>query len=72
MEAVFVSLAFLTAGEEKKTWQTGLCRMQVVIESMDNASISVLVYPTWSNPPLLIGDYGSLDGELHSRRHLSP
>ena len=40
--------------------------MQRLIESMDNASIAVLVYPTWSNPPLLIGDYGSPDGELHS------
>lgn len=29
---------------------------------MNNANLDVVVYPTWSNPPRLIGDYFSADG----------
>ena len=35
---------------------------QRLIESMDNAKVDVLVFPTWSNPARLIGDYYSPDG----------
>ena len=28
--------------------------------------MSVLVFPTWSNLPALVGDYGSPDGKLLS------
>ena len=37
--------------------------MQRLIESMNNQNVDVLVFPTWSNPPRLIGDYYSCDGE---------
>ena len=37
--------------------------LQAMVQSMDNAGIDVMVYPTWSNPPQLVGDYGSPDGE---------
>ena len=30
---------------------------------MNNQNVDVLVFPTWSNPPRLIGDYYSCDGE---------
>ena len=36
--------------------------VQRLIESMDNARVDVLVFPTWSNPARLIGDYYSPDG----------
>ncbi len=29
---------------------------------MDRQDVDVVVYPTWSNPPRLIGDIGSPDG----------
>ena len=35
---------------------------QATVQSMDNAGIDVMVYPTWSNPALLVGNYGSPDG----------
>ena len=37
-------------------------RAQATVQSMDNAGIDVMVFPTWSNPALLVGDYGSPDG----------
>lgn len=37
--------------------------LQAMVESMDSAGIDVMVYPTWSNPAQLVGDYGSPDGE---------
>lgn len=33
---------------------------------MDAAGVSVLVYPTWSNIPELIGDYGTITGRSFS------
>ncbi len=36
--------------------------VQRLIESMNKANVDVVVYPTWSNPPRLIGDYFSADG----------
>ncbi|KAK9904758.1 hypothetical protein WJX75_001986 [Coccomyxa subellipsoidea] len=33
-----------------------------LIESMNNANLDVIVYPTWTNLPRLIGDYFSPDG----------
>ncbi|CAK0787609.1 hypothetical protein CVIRNUC_010831 [Coccomyxa viridis] len=33
-----------------------------LIESMNNQNVDVIVFPTWSNPPRLIGDYYSCDG----------
>lgn len=36
--------------------------VQRLIESMNNANVDVIVFPTWSNPPRLIGDYYSPDG----------
>ena len=30
---------------------------------MNNQNVDVIVFPTWSNPPRLIGDYYSCDGE---------
>ncbi|CAL8464697.1 g4232 [Coccomyxa elongata] len=33
-----------------------------LIESMNKANLDVVAYPTWSNPPRLIGDYFSADG----------
>ena len=36
--------------------------VQRLIESMNKANLDVVVYPTWSNPPRLIGDYFSADG----------
>eukprot|EP00884_Botryococcus_braunii_P006539 jgi/Botrbrau1/15887/Bobra.40_1s0070.1 len=35
-----------------------------LIESMDAAKVDVLVFPTWVNPPRLVGDYISADGNL--------
>lgn len=37
-------------------------RVQRLIESMNNANVDVIVYPTWSDPPRLIGEYHSADG----------
>jgi len=44
-----------------------LVRVQRLIESMNNANVDVIVYPTWSNPPRLIGDYYSADGAKTDR-----
>ena len=38
-------------------------RVQRLIQSMNDANVDAIVYPTWSNPPRLIGDYYSPDGE---------
>ena len=35
---------------------------QRLVESMNNAEVDVVAYPTWSNPPRLIGDTASPDG----------
>lgn len=35
---------------------------QRLVESMDNAEVDVVAFPTWSNPPRLIGDTASPDG----------
>ena len=40
--------------------------VQRLIESMNNQNVDVIVFPTWSNPPRLIGDYYSCDGEHRS------
>ena len=40
-----------------------LVHVQRLIESMNNANVDVIVYPTWSDPPRLIGEYYSADGE---------
>ena len=37
--------------------------VQRLIQSMNDANVDAIVYPTWSNPPRLIGDYYSFDGE---------
>lgn len=34
-----------------------------VLEAMDDAEVDVLVYPTWSNPPRLVGDLDSPHGD---------
>ena len=50
-----------------------LVRVQRLIESMNNANVDVIVYPTWSNPPRLIGDYYSADGaktDCNSSTHM--
>jgi len=36
--------------------------VQRLVQSMDNAEVDVVIYPTWSNPPRLIGDTVSADG----------
>ena len=36
---------------------------RAVLRSMDNANVNALVYPTWSNPPRLIGDLNSPAGD---------
>lgn len=41
-----------------------MCALQRLIESMNNADLDVVVYPTWSNPPRLIGDFFQPDGVL--------
>jgi hypothetical protein len=41
--------------------------LQRLIESMNNANLDVIVYPTWTNLPRLIGDYFSPDGAHSSR-----
>jgi amidase len=38
-----------------------------VIEAMDEAGVDALVYPTWSNPPRLIGDLESPHGDNSQR-----
>lgn len=35
---------------------------QTIISAMDDAQVDALVYPTWSNPPRLIGDMNTPDG----------
>ena len=34
---------------------------------MDGSRLDVLVYPTWNNPPRLIGDLNSPDGNNSNR-----
>ncbi|CAL8462935.1 g2469 [Coccomyxa elongata] len=44
---------------------TDPCRTEFrrrLVESMDNAEVDVVAFPTWSNPPRLIGDTVSPDG----------
>lgn len=41
-----------------------------VIEAMDKANIDAIIYPTWSNPPRLIGDLESPSGD--NSQYLSP
>ena len=36
--------------------------VQRLIESMNNANVDVIVFPTWSDPPRLIGEYYIADG----------
>jgi Asp-tRNA(Asn)/Glu-tRNA(Gln) amidotransferase A subunit family amidase len=36
---------------------------EAVVGAMDEAGVDALVYPTWSNPPRLIGDMGSPHGD---------
>ena len=43
--------------------------LQRLVESMNSANVDVLVFPTWSNPPHLIGDFYSPDG---ARARLGP
>ena len=38
------------------------CYVQRLIESMDDAGVDVIVYPTWSNVARLVGDYITPDG----------
>lgn len=41
------------------------CRLELrkrLIESMDAVGLDVLTFPTWVNPPRLVGDYASPDG----------
>ena len=40
-----------------------LVHVQRLIESMNNANVDAIVYPTWSDPPRLIGDYYNADGK---------
>lgn len=40
----------------------GVGSLQRLVQSMDNAEVDVVIYPTWSNPPRLIGDTVSADG----------
>jgi hypothetical protein len=44
---------------------------QRLIESMNNANVDVLVFPTWSNPPHLIGDFYTPDGAQRLTWHSS-
>ncbi|KAK9817271.1 hypothetical protein WJX72_012093 [[Myrmecia] bisecta] len=42
------------------------CRLAfrtALIQSMDNAKVDAIIYPGWSNPPRLIGDYDSPLGD---------
>ena len=39
-----------------------LVYVQRLIESMNNANVDVIFYPTWSDPPRLIGEYYIADG----------
>ena len=43
---------------------------QGVLKAMDDARLDALVYPTWNNPPRLIGDLNSPHGNNSNR--LSP
>jgi amidase len=43
---------------------------QAVLKAMDDARLDALVYPTWNNPPRLIGDLNSPHGNNSNR--LSP
>ena len=36
--------------------------VQDLLDSMNAAGVDALVYPTWSNPAQLAGDYASADG----------
>lgn len=45
-------------------------RGETIIKAMDDASISVIVYPTWDNPPRLIGDLNTPAGD--NSQTLSP
>ncbi len=50
------------------------CRMEFrtrLIESMQASSVDVLVFPTWVNPPRLVGDYASADGRISTSGPLS-
>jgi len=38
-----------------------------VLESMDTARLDALVYPSWNNPPRLIGDLNSPHGNNSNR-----
>ena len=38
-----------------------------VLKAMDDARLDALVYPTWNNPPRLIGDLNSPDGNNSNR-----
>lgn len=40
-----------------------LTDLQRLIATMDSKGLDVLVYPTWSNPPELVGQWSPYDGE---------
>lgn len=46
--------------------------MQRLVDSMDAAGVDAVVYPTWSRPPLRIGERSSdsWDGNNSPVRHL--
>ena len=64
-------MALLNFFDESATLTFGsVLALQRLIENMDAANVSVLVYPTWSNIPELIGDYGTDTGRISSLRCL--
>ena len=61
-------------------FDTGLAELSVVmlsvqrlIESMNNGNLDVIAFPTWSNPPKLIGNtFGPDGGSQFSERKAVP
>jgi len=47
--------------------ESGRRLARAVLESMDAARLDVLVYPSWNNPPRLIGDLNSPHGNNSNR-----
>src|SRR4029079_11111236 len=50
----------LAACAARETFRAGL--RAAVLRAMDDERIDAFVYPTWSNPPRLIGDLNTPDG----------
>lgn len=47
-------------------------RPQNLVESMNLHAVDALIYPSWSTPPRLLGDYADADRAPHTPRAVNP